>query len=64
MANSMYGSVPEGFGQHDKLLLETQVALLNKVRDASSSSYAKAFAEAYALISGHITAQAVEIKNG
>lgn len=63
MANALYGSVPDTYSKHDELLVETQIALLNKIKGANGS-VAKAYAEAYALVSGHITAQAVEIKNG
>lgn len=64
MARSTYGSAPDGWEEHDKLLMETQSDLLRKVKGSNTPGAARGFAEAYALISGHITTQGVEVKNG
>lgn len=64
MARSTYGSAPDGWQEHDKLLLETQKELLRQVKESDTPGMARGFAEAYALISGHITTQRIEVKNG
>lgn len=63
MARSIYGSAPDGRQEHDELLVETQMELLGKVKATKSPTAARAFAESYALITGHFTAQRIEVKN-
>jgi hypothetical protein len=65
-ANSLYQHIEASDAKaHDDLLLETQKALLNKVAGSTSAPGARNFAEAYALISGHISAtNSTEVKNG
>ena len=64
-ANSLYQHIEASDAKaHDDLLLETQKVLLAKVA-ASTGPGARNFAEAYALISGHISGtNTTEIKNG
>lgn len=64
MARTIYGQPPESIDKHDELFVETQIALLNEIKNARGASVAKAYAEAYALISGHLGAVPVEVKNG
>lgn len=65
-ANSLYQSIEFSDAKaHDDLLLQTQKALLQKVAGSTSASVARNFAEAYALISGHIKGtNLTEVKNG
>lgn len=63
MANrGSYDSFPEGSDVHDKLLVETQMNLLNRIKDAPGHNQAAKYAEAYALISGLAVVQP-ELKN-
>ena len=61
VAKPTYGSAPEGWEKHDKLLVETQIDLLEKITDIKTPLGAPAFAEAYALVSGNTPTQRVEV---
>lgn len=63
MSKSQYGYVDVAAGRkHDAVLVETQVNLLQRVKESSNPTAAKGYAEAYALISGVLAAKPVDIK--
>lgn len=64
MSNGLYGALPEGWEEHDEKLVEVQTALLANVEASTNPGAARSYAEAYALISGHITMQRGETRNG
>jgi hypothetical protein len=64
MADATYRRLDneEKYTEHDNALLDAQIALLKQIKNSASYTTAVNLAEAYALISGKLSAKAGDVK--